>query len=378
MDNIVLYDWLSVTSKIHSPEQIISLLGLDNAPWEQIKGAHGYKDRLYWKNISIHYNGSDDMGVWLELSGQGCRAFETYGHADYDFLFSEVLSNPGQMKITRLDVAFDDHTGILDIDTLISDTLAGNYVAKAKSWEVVQSNKGSSVIIGSPQSPVLIRIYDKAAEQAYKEGRTRGETSPRANTSSRGPQSAKSFPAPAGANLQESTNPNTTNTTNPNTNTTNPNTNTGTDTEKNNHWIRIELQMRDERAMQFVIQQLNSSLVVGETFAGVLLNYLRYVIPDPADDNKWRWQLQKYWANVIGEACKIKIYVKPGENYNLLDCEAFVYEQAGNAINALLQIYDVDTFLHKLQERNSRPNPKYSRMVKNYKAGDILNENPEP
>lgn len=330
MQNLVIYDWVSITSKIHTPEQIIALLGMDGVTWERIKGAHGYKDRLYWNCISIHFNGSDDMGVWLEMSGQGCRAFETVGHGDFEYLFRIVSDNPSQMKITRLDVAFDDHTGILDMNTLIADTLCGNYVAKATSWECIQSSKGTSVIIGSRQSPVLIRIYDKAAERGYK-----------SDNQNNNPQKNKS----------EHT-------------TLNKTENLIT------HWIRVELQLRDERCLEFV----NQPYQIGESFAGVLLNYLRFVVPDELDSNKWRWPLTDYWSEVIGEACRISIYTKPGIKYNLLNCENFVYNQAGNAINALLQVYDVDTFLKKLQERNSRPNPKYTQMVKNYMAGDVLNE----
>lgn len=81
MVNKVIYDWVSVTSKIHNPQGLIALLGLDHEGivWEQVKGAHGYRDRLYWEKISIHYNGREDMGIWLEMSGQGCRAFESFG-----------------------------------------------------------------------------------------------------------------------------------------------------------------------------------------------------------------------------------------------------------------------------------------------------------
>lgn len=304
MENLVLYDWVSITSKIHTPEQIISLIGMDSVTWETIKGAHGYRDRLYWNCISIHFNGSPDQGVWLEMSGQGCRAFETVGHGDYDFLFQIVKDAGDQMKITRLDIAFDDHSGILDLDVIIKDTLNGNYVSKANSWECIQSSKGTSVIIGSRQSPVLIRIYDKAAERNITDG---------------------------------------------------------------SHWIRVEMQLRDDRALQFVYQPYE----IGDTFAGVLLNYLRYVVPDPEDSNKWRWPLTDYWAELVGEACQISIYSKPGLQYNLLNCENFVYNQAGNAINALLQVYDVDTFLEKLYERKTRPNPKYTQMVNDFLAGVI-------
>ena len=102
MESKVIYDWVSITSKIHSPEGFIKLLGLESVNWQMIKGAHGYRDRYYYNCISIHYNGREDMGIWLELSGQGCRVFETLGNGDYENLFEEVHANPGDMKITRI------------------------------------------------------------------------------------------------------------------------------------------------------------------------------------------------------------------------------------------------------------------------------------
>lgn len=301
MENIVLYDWLSITTKIHTPEQLISLLGMDDAAWSITKGAHGYRDRLYYNCISIHYNGRDDMGVWLEMSGQGCRCFEDIGHGDYDFLLKLALDHPGEMKITRLDIAYDDHSGVLDLDDVINDTLHENFVAKANVWECIQGSKGNSVIIGSRQSAVLIRIYDKARERNITDG---------------------------------------------------------------SHWIRVELQMRDDRCKEFVKLPFS----VGESFVGVLLNYLRYVVPDESDSNKWRWPLTDYWANLVSDASGISIYTKPGMEYNVLRCEKYVFDHAGNAISALLQIYDTETFLQKLKERKCRPNPKYTNMIEQHKA----------
>ena len=82
----MLIDWVSITSKIHSPANFIDLLGLRDVTWETVHGAHGYRDRLYWGCISIHFNGRDDMGIWLEMSGQGCRNFESFGTGDYEAL----------------------------------------------------------------------------------------------------------------------------------------------------------------------------------------------------------------------------------------------------------------------------------------------------
>ena len=76
-ENLVIYDWLSFTSKVHTPDQLIAALGLSHVPWTETKGARGYRDRKYFSCISIHYNGRADMGVWVEMSGQGCRTFES-------------------------------------------------------------------------------------------------------------------------------------------------------------------------------------------------------------------------------------------------------------------------------------------------------------
>ena len=131
VENLILYDWLSFTMKVADPYTIVDLLGLFNVPWELTKGARGYKDRLYFNCISIHFNGRDDMGVWCEMSGQGCRAFEslTTLPGKWDDLFQSI--NDLHLNITRLDVAYDDHIGLLDIDQIIQDTRAQEYVSKS-------------------------------------------------------------------------------------------------------------------------------------------------------------------------------------------------------------------------------------------------------
>lgn len=90
VENIVIYDWLSFTSKRHSPDEIISILGLSHVPWVESKGARGYRSRKYFSCISIHYDGRDDMGVWCEMSGQGCRTFETLSKVKWDRLFKTI------------------------------------------------------------------------------------------------------------------------------------------------------------------------------------------------------------------------------------------------------------------------------------------------
>jgi len=168
-------------SRIHSPQNFIELLGMKDCAWEEAeRGANGYLNRLFYDHISILYNGREDMGVCLDMSGQGCRVFETLGTGDFQALFSEVFNNSSdELHITRLDVAFDDHSGILHLPTLMADTqeldsyLPVQFICRSSHREVVWSHKDGderpalSVCHGSKKSEIFIRIYDKAAERGF-------------------------------------------------------------------------------------------------------------------------------------------------------------------------------------------------------------------
>ena len=283
---------------------MMNLIGMHDVAWQEIKGARGYRRRMYYESISIHFDGNDS--VWLEMSGQGCRTFESFGNGDYSYIFKLCEEFPEDFHLTRLDVAYDDRivpdlpgekcTGILDIKQLCDDTLALNWVGRSTEYTVTQGSKGSSIGIGSMKSDVYIRIYDKAAERGYTDG---------------------------------------------------------------THWVRVELQLRDKRALEFS----KIDLPIGQAFCGVLLNYLRYLEPNISDSNKSRWDIAQYWMDVIDDASRISIYVKPGTEYNLLRCERYVFNQAGNAVDALIQYYGVEKFVERLSERRIRPNPKYKSMV---------------
>ena len=95
-DNTVLIDWLSITSKIHTVTDMMTLVGFpDVSTWQLGKGMHGYTSRYWRDNISIHFGGQRTVadflregkdeetgGVWLEMSGLGsfkiCRDGRPY------------------------------------------------------------------------------------------------------------------------------------------------------------------------------------------------------------------------------------------------------------------------------------------------------------
>ncbi len=112
---------------------------------------------------------------------------------------------------------------------------------------------------------------------------------------------------------------------------------------------------------------------LGDAFAGVLSHYVRFVDPDPSDSNRWRWPLRDYWADLIGHAAAIRLYTKPGMEYNLYKCENYVYRQAGCAIDALIRCYGIKKFVQMLHiTLPVNKNPKYDQLVRLYLEGDSL------
>lgn len=172
---IVLVDWLSVTFKnqvVNNDYDLVlnsikNILGLPyNLPFQDTKGMYGFAKRIAYDGINIHYD-RDDKLIWLEMSGQGCRNFESYGHGDWLKLFDYI--NQDDCNVTRIDIAIDDKEGILKLKRLANDTLNQKYVSKFEFYDVRQSSKGITIYHGSPQSDVRIRIYDKALERGYDE-----------------------------------------------------------------------------------------------------------------------------------------------------------------------------------------------------------------
>lgn len=307
-ENLILFDWLTVTCKEEDPWYWVTLLHMEDVNWTAMeRGRNGYRSGIYFGSISILYDGNPDMGICLDMSGQGCRSFEEYGGGDFTGLF-KMFSQDDRFHITRLDVAFDDHTGILDIRQLFRDTDdqdgGQQFVSKFRKSKIEKSfqdgRSGISIYHGSEQSEIMIRIYDKAAERGLPEEQ---------------------------------------------------------------HWVRVELQLRRDRAAQFAFASVSEP--IGTLFRGVLVNYVRYVDDPGTDSNRWRWPMKPYWVELIEQVGRISLFVKPGIEYNIRQLDHFVFDQAVNAIGASIDIYGAPFFMEQIQKRRS-DNPKYKRLVEQY------------
>lgn len=304
-ENVILYDWLTVSSKDDDPQSWLPLLGLEDVSWDEMEYGHnGYRKGIYYRNISIYYDGNEGMGTCLNMSGQGCRVFESEGTGDFDGLFQIFQDNPQQFHMTRLDVAFDDHSGILDMEQLFLDTHDREYVSKFRKVtleeEIVDGKKksGKTIYFGRKSSEIMFRIYDKAFERGLPDSQ---------------------------------------------------------------HWVRVEMQLRGDRALAFVMEPEP----IGVKFRGVLVNYVRFV-DESGDSNRWRWPMKQYWEDLIEGIGRIRLYVKPGEEYNIMQLDNFVFSQAGNAIAVALEIHGRQDFLDRIRSRPCELSPKYKQLLDQY------------
>lgn len=330
-NNVFLIDWLTFVTFVDNVDAVKAMLGLSDPsiPWfEETKFRNGYPMQSYWSGITISYGADNaeyftdsvkdgklktaeekvraDMGMCcVNLSGIGCRTFETYGHGDWNKLFAHFFSG-AKYNITRLDLAYDDHIGILDIHKIEEDTRDRAYVSKSKYAEIVWSDnqntdiQGMTVQIGSDRSRTKIRIYDKAAERGFKD----------------------------------------------------------------RHWVRCELQLRKENAA-VACTELWKLRHIGRVATGILRNYLTYRVPT-TDSNKSRWPIAPYWDRLVLDMEKIRLWISPGDEYNFSKTELWLIDQCGQALLTAKKMNRLGFILSLIERQNPELAPKYQRVLDEY------------
>jgi len=75
-ENIILIDWFSFSVKDMDYVALISWLGLSDVDWQPKGGRRGYSFSKRFGKIWIMYDGREDMGVCVEMSGQALIGYE--------------------------------------------------------------------------------------------------------------------------------------------------------------------------------------------------------------------------------------------------------------------------------------------------------------
>lgn len=331
-NNVFLIDWLTVVFHHVSVPYVQALLGMpaDKFPWETERVfRNGYPMQTKCQHITIRWGADDaqyytsdaeksaeqkvrtDMGICLDISGQGCREFENVDGNDWLKFLKEICDRDTKINITRMDLAYDDHTGLLDIYRIANDVTDRNYTGRVRRTRVLWSDdlnndtQGLTIYIGSDSSPVLIRIYDKAAERGFND-------------------------------------------------------------EDDRHWIRVELQLRDDRCLAAAAAILEEQHV-GRAAVGVLRNYIQFRTPSESDSNKSRWPIAPYWDRLLLDMERISLWISPGEPYNFSKTERHMVLQYGQALLCFHEINgSIEPLLALAKKTHPVLNKKYRTVINTF------------
>lgn len=319
-----IIDWLQVTFKNEILlSKILEILGMKRKDFFETNGKYGYSKGLYSEGITILYRPhSNEMGVHLQISGAGCRILETregFNWVEFLKTIYEYAENEGiEINISRLDIALDDRQGIFSIQEVIRKVKRGELTSRFKKAIRIETidietgaSEGNTIYFGRASSNIRIRFYEKHHEIRYKY---------------------------KDVNLDE-----------------------------NDIWNRIEIQLRNERAMKMFLILINKNdHDFSKEVKGVLSTYLQFRNRSK-DKNKSRWPLWKKWEKFIGEVEKVKLTISESEK-NLLTSYLHVekqyaallaaFERAGLSVELLLKSGE-----EKLSEKHLMKIEAYKRML---------------
>lgn len=294
-------------------EKILNIFGLDLMEFEDcLKGSHGYKARMrhYTQPISILYDGSENMGINVEITGSAIKYFMSCYNSKFpsvvvpfgvegievnsfefsmlSYLLKDILDIG---HLTRFDIAIDDrgcqYFTMAELSRIFN---LGLYTSKFKTFKEINKKSkrevlGSTIYLGSRQSDIMFRLYDKKAEQSNK-----------------------------------------------------------TDKIIDYEWTRWEIELKGTRA-RAVALLLISGKTIADVSIGVLSHYLRIIKRDNERDT--RCSSDEKWLLFLNDIQTIKI-CQPVREKTLEDKEKWIEKQVAPTLSALYKIYGSIDFFYDL------------------------------
>jgi phage replication initiation protein len=309
----VVVDWLSFTYQtppIQSQKLISHLKTLLGEDWQGMeKPFYGYGFGARCGNVVILWGGHrDDMGVHVQISGQGCRELEARGLTDWRAWLADRLKEGADFA--RSDMAFDDFAGRVSIEKITESFKAGLVVSRFNTFQPVAQYDSNGALtghgfnFGNRSQDTSICCYDKGLQaiRSAQKGKKAAEPSLDAQKALEG------------------------------------------------SWTRVELRNKNDRA-QVLIQR-----IVREGFAvvaGVLRSYLDFKTPGEASQ-KCRWSSQEWWLEFCQWAEKTRLKVE-GVVKTLQAQMAWVERQAGTILAAVQAVLpDFDGWIADVLHRGSK------------------------
>ena len=259
-----------------------------------------------------------EMGIHCSLGGEALQLLAGQDGAwrDLPGMVGFVHDELGG-KTRRLDVAFDDQVGILDLDTVGRALDERLFTARWRDYEYYRSRKrgvvGETYRLGSGRSDTLLRVYDKRAERLQKgfEDQVEGVS----------------------------------------------------------HWIRVELQLRRDWAFAAAEKVKTRGRGVWVHLRGVLAGMVEFK-ERGLDSNRARWPVAPWWARFLGAVSKAYLVV-PEKVKTLQEKQAIFELQNGPSMAVFVEALGFDGawgFLYGVAERGgSRMGARHELVVSNYR-----------
>ena len=345
-------DWLTFSVKTDNPDDVIrDWLGMDPALFDALPYGHdGYLLSKRFSSIFVCFNGyADDllkegekadksgrfadMGVCVSMSGDGCRAFERYSSLGFPELFKKLVGNisakfdakTGEFQgrdaqhslcnVSRLDVACDERTGLLDMSLISRKAVdLGEFNSRMRHATDYRGKKGKewtghSVYIGSEKSAFRMRIYDKALEQKQK------------------------------GLWKESV---------------------------KDHWIRVEMVMKRENALGFILEAVKAESI-GKLAAQVLNDKFRFIERD--DVNISRCTVCDWWADFVEEVGSVVIWSRMAIQSGISKVAEWLRFQVSSSMAVVFQAYGASYFYsHFIEYGGGRLNPRQEALLRDFNA----------
>lgn len=259
-------DWVQVTFHVPPISAIIEqVIGLPIDLFKKRnKGLYFYNRCYEFSYIKLYYSSDDkDMGIHLQLTGSGCREFE-YHLKQMKKTWKDFFSKCLEFKanFTRIDVAIDDFKTYMKVPALIKKAEKAECISRFRAGSSINGfnlsdgkSKGATFYIGSKQSNLYCRFYEKNYEQAFKYNR---------------------------------------------------------DVEEYGLWNRYEIQMRKSYA-ENCSKVLSETDNISEIVKSILNNNIRFVSKpkDSKDERKRRWPTYRPWELFIKDADKLNLSMRP-------------------------------------------------------------------
>lgn len=305
-------------------------------------------------NLMYQYNGISvalssperfpEQGLMLRFSGDGIAFYEKTmreKYPEWDWIkFLKQFFSLGVFgltcRCTRIDLAYDDisytrkHT--IDLETVATSLRSGAFVSAFKTtdsktpfrlipaYEEIKRNTkgevlGETYYVGNRKSKVFLRFYDKLLECK-----------------------AKHEPYD----------------------------------EKIKHWIRMEFEFKDVRAMTICDSLIMLSRdEFGKYMSKVTNHYIRFVIPHGVREQYCRCESAEWWINVVNTVEKAKLTENKAYKNKFYSTMRWLKKQVFPTLFAVLHCVKVDELLTDIRDTGADKvcmsgSSNYSMILKDY------------